>query len=538
MDHMNNPTTRSPESPMHRIELQNVSYAYPHSDRDAVTNLSLTVDPGELKLVTGASGCGKTTLMRLVNGLAPQILKGRLTGKVLIDGWDASTTPVAALSEHIGTLFQDPEEQFFALNVRDEIAFALQSRGLPADVVEARVARATERLGLAHLLDQDIHALSEGQKQKVGLAGILALEPKALILDEPTAYLDPEATEELAGLLLEWKAAGAAILVVDHRLYWLKDVADEVLVMHEGEIVERGPFAMLADEMLRARWGLRRDAVADPRETLPRVAVTHAGEAEIEPADRSRTASERERFRADALRFAYPGRAAIFEGVSFGVEPGITALVGGNGTGKTTLARILTGLEKAEGRFRIGSRPVGREGLMPFAGLVLQNADHQLQMRTVRDEILGAIRASLSAEARNRKLGFFARRRAVRLTDEHYARADALMRDLRLSHLASRHPQSLSGGEKQRLVTACALAKDPAILILDEPTSGLDGANMAAMAGLLRAEAQKGRAVFLITHDLELLDICDRALDMRMLAAKKAEEKTAEKTAGSRPAAS
>ena len=242
---------------------------------------------------------------------------------------------------------------------------------------------------------------------------------------------------------------------------------------------------MLADEMLRARWGLRRDAVADPRETLPRVAVTHAGEAEIEPADRSRTASERERFRADALRFAYPGRAAIFEGVYFGVEPGITALVGGNGTGKTTLARILTGLEKAEGRFRIGSRPVGREGLMPFAGLVLQNADHQLQMRTVRDEILGAIRASLSAEARNRKLGFFARRRAVRLTDEHYARADALMRDLRLSHLASRHPQSLSGGEKQRLVTACALAKDPAILILDEPTSGLDGANMAAMAGLL-----------------------------------------------------
>ena len=227
MDHMNNPTTRSPESPMHRIELQNVSYAYPHSDRDAVTNLSLTVDPGELKLVTGASGCGKTTLMRLVNGLAPQILKGRLTGKVLIDGWDASTTPVAALSEHIGTLFQDPEEQFFALNVRDEIAFALQSRGLPADVVEARVARATERLGLAHLLDQDIHALSEGQKQKVGLAGILALEPKALILDEPTANLDPEATEELAGLLLEWKAAGAAILVVDHRLYWLKDVADE-----------------------------------------------------------------------------------------------------------------------------------------------------------------------------------------------------------------------------------------------------------------------------------------------------------------------
>ena len=210
---------------MHAIELKKVSYRYSGAEPDspdAVRCLDLTVDAGELKLVTGASGCGKTTVMRLVNGLCPQIYGGTLSGEVLVDGNPTQDTPVAVLSEHIGTLFQDPEEQFFALNVGDEISFALKSRGVPFEEIGPRVDRAAKRMGIEHLLAQDIHELSEGQKQKVGLASILALGPKALILDEPSANLDPEATVSLAGILGELKAEGAAILVVDHRLYWLK----------------------------------------------------------------------------------------------------------------------------------------------------------------------------------------------------------------------------------------------------------------------------------------------------------------------------
>ena len=487
------------------IEFKNVTYRYANADADAVTDISLTVAAGELKVVTGASGCGKTTLMRLANGLAPQVYGGTLSGSVTVAGKNVPETPVASLSETIGTLFQDPEEQFFALSVGDEIAFALRSRGVPADDIKSRVATAADKLGLTDLLKQDIHALSEGQKQKVGLADILALGPKVLILDEPSANLDPEATEALAKTLAALKAEGCAILVVDHRLYWLKDVADAVLVMQKGRIQQEGPFALLDDDKLRQTYGLRAAHVADPRKTLPHVPVTDAPD-------------ENTVFAASNITFAYAPDKPVFTDASFAVTDGITALVGDNGTGKTTLARILTGLNTPEkGAFFIRGLPVDKGALMPHAGLVLQNADHQLQMRTVREEIQSAVLAKKTAAAR--KKGFFARWHRPSLTDDERAMVESLLFRLRLLPVAKRHPQSLSGGEKQRVVIACALAKNPAVLILDEPTSGLDGANMATIADLLKSEAAKGRAVFLITHDLELLAACDRALFMSDLRA-------------------
>ena len=420
------------------IRFERVTYTYPFQTCPAVSDISFSVRPGELVLCTGASGCGKSTLMRLANGLCPHYFQGTLEGRVLIGGEPTDARPINAIAREVGTLFQDPEQQFFALNVEDELAFAHEWQGVSPEAIAAKIDEAARAFRLGPILSSSIHELSEGQKQKVGLASILSQGPRALILDEPSANLDPEATEDLACKLAELKARGMAILVVDHRLYWLEGIADRVLVMREGRIAERGGFDMLYDDALRGRCGLR------------------------------------------AAR------------VDVSIPAGVTALIGDNGTGKTTFARLLTGLNAAqEGRFAIAGQPVPASKLLSRVGIVLQNADHQLHMKTVRQELEVSLSlAGCGADDVPGLLSLFA-----------------------LEGLAERHPQSLSGGEKQRLVIACAFAKRPDVLILDEPTSGLDGRNMRRIADALDLLAGRGACVLVITHDLELMGLsCARAL--------------------------
>ena len=468
------------------IRFDSVSYTYPFQDTPAVRDISLVVRPGELVLCTGMSGCGKTTLMRLANGLCPQYYRGTVTGSVLIGGKDTMVHPLHALADDVGTLFQNPEEQFFALNVEEELVFAHEWQGKSPDEMRARLERVTRDFGLGPILESSMHELSEGQKQKVGLASILSRQPRALILDEPTANLDPESTVELARHLQRLKETGIAILVVDHRLYWLEDVADRVLVMDRGRIAEQGAFSLLQDEALRDRYGLRRHAVDDPRLSLPDTADCGLAQ----------------RLAVEDLSFGYPDKALLFSGAACAVPGGVTAIVGDNGVGKTTLARLLTGLSKAGGgRMRLDGLPITPDALLERSSLVLQNADHQLYMRTALEEVTTCLRiaagnlrpASSVEEVREKALGILA------------------MFDL--SALAERHPQSLSGGEKQRLVIACAFAKNPDVLILDEPTSGLDGRNMRRIATALADVAGRGACVLVITHDLELMETaCTAAL--------------------------
>lgn len=455
------------------ISLQNVSFTYPFSDKPALENLTLEVAPGTVTLVTGVSGCGKTTLVRLVNGLCPKYYAGKLEGTVSVNGIDNRERELPQIASDIGTLFQDPESQFFALNVEDEMAFALEWAGLARSRIAEMIARQIEFYKLEKIRNSSIHELSEGQKQKLGLATVTMGDVKALILDEPTANLDPEATSELAEEILRLKKAGLAILIVDHRLYWLRDVADQVVVMDHGKAVLQGSFDLLTDEV-RNRYGLRDVAVADPRKTLQDAGVTEQKNALLGFKN---------------LTFAYKGKEPIFENASLFVNRGISAVIGNNGVGKTTLSRILTGLNKAEsGEFFYQGRAVKQGDLLKHVAIVLQNADHQLHMKTVRREI------ETSLEVAGCKGGVEAAQKLLEMFD--------------LQDLAERHPQSLSGGQKQRLVIACAVAKNPDVILLDEPTSGLDGINMKRIARILKELEEKGKAVLIITHDLELMKLC------------------------------
>ncbi len=451
-----------------------VTYTYPHAASPAVRDISFSLAPGEALLCTGRSGCGKSTLTRLANGLAPHSLRGVMSGEVRLAGQSTLDTTPAKLAEQAGTLFQDPESQFFALTVGDELALALQWHGWDAEQVERAVGESARLLGIENLLGHTVFGLSEGQKQKVALASLLAARPRLLVLDEPTANLDPESTAELARILSGLKAQGIALFIVDHRLHWMRDLADKVLVLDEGRVAAEGAFSLLDDASLRARHGLRAAEVPDPRSLLPE----------------ARRDGFSDFFACRELCFAYPKGAPVFADLNLSFVPGsITALVGENGAGKTTLARLLTGLERPQG----GSVPAGGKAVKPrklarYAQVVLQNAGHQLRMRSVAAELDDAARGALAASERPA---------SVRECLEAYG----------LKALAQRHPQSLSGGEKQRLAVACAAIRRPRMLILDEPTSGLDGENMRRMAKSMQRAAGEGACLLVITHDLELMDL-------------------------------
>ena len=258
------------------LRFDHVTYRYPFQSRPAVNDISFSVRPGELVLCTGPSGCGKSTLIRLANGLCPKYYRGTLEGKVTLGGDSTAALSLPDIARRMGTLFQDPEQQFFALNVEDDLAFALEWRGMAPEDIRAGIMRKAGELGITHILDSAIHELSEGQKQKVGLTSLLLQDPPALVLDEPTANLDPESTRDLADMLLKLKESGLAILVVDHRLYWLDGVADRVMVMRGGRVAEEGDFSLLRDAALRETCGLRADRVSDPRTTLPPAAFPAA----------------------------------------------------------------------------------------------------------------------------------------------------------------------------------------------------------------------------------------------------------------------
>ncbi len=464
------------------LAIEGLSFRYRARPEPALRDLSLTLERGELLLVAGASGCGKTTLIRCINGLIPRSYKGDLQGRILLHGQDAARLSLARISQIVGTVLQDPERQILGARVAAEVAFGLENLGLSRSEIRQRLEEALEHLGISHLRDRETFLLSGGEKQKVALAGVLAMRPSILLLDEPLASLDPASGQEALALFRRLADEGISLVLVEHRVEDALSIRpDRVLYMQGGQIGYLGP----PDGLME---------VVDYRELkLPApVVIQRAAGAPpptFEPAIRPDGREELVTF--DDVSFAYTADGPeVIHGINLTIRRGdVIAVLGPNGAGKTTLVKHAIGLLKPRrGTVLIEGRDTRTLSVAQIAhtlGYVFQSPSHMLFAPTVQEELafgpknLGFDREAIAAGVA----------RAVDIVN--------------LKGMEDYPPLALSFGQQKRVSIAAILAMNSKILVMDEPTAGQDYANyMAFMDSILQMPGFQ--AILFITHDLDL----------------------------------
>ncbi len=492
------------ENPAPLLELRGVTCSYPGTRTPALADVDFRVESGEIVAVMGASGAGKSTLVHCLTGIVPRYHRATVTGERLAFGRPLDELEQASLARRVGVIFQDFEAQLFSTNAALEVGFALQQQGVARETIAARTTEALRRVGLAGFERRDPATLSGGEKQRLALAGILALEPSVVLLDEPTTDIDLQGKRDVLGLLAGLRAAGVAVVIVEHEIL-AAEAADRLVLLAGGRVVAAGPSAELcADvELLRACGVRPRDLDVvrrglGLREPLPSVAAAEevirgAGRARVvRLAEPSVSAAHQVGEGAPVLEardvcFTYEGGTRALDGVSLRIGRGeLVALVGRNGSGKTTLAKHLNGLLRPTSGAvlldGVDTRTLSLGAIARRVGFVFQDPDHQLFCASVREEIA------------------YGPRRIGLPEDEVQRRVSRALEVCKLGERLDDDPFLLGKGERQRLAVAAVLALEPEVLILDEPTTGLDHVEQLAVVELLVSLYRAGRTVVVITH--------------------------------------
>lgn len=476
------------------LVIENLSFQYRTRPDLAIENISVELKPGEMLLIAGSSGCGKTTLARCINGLIPRSYRGKRDGKVLLHGKDVSEMPIAEVAQTVGTLLQDPERQIVASNVYNEIAFGPENLGLPREEILMRVENAMKRLNIEYLRERETFNLSGGEKQKVALAGLLAMNPSILLLDEPLASLDPASAHEALEVFRSLADEGKTVVLIEHRV---EDAIfakpDRLMYMEGGHVKYLGAIDNLPTEIdhhevkLPAEWVVKR--------------VQQMGE-KIEKTETAPSVGGGEPLVVfENVDFRYSDETPyILQNVNLEIRRGdLIAVLGPNGAGKSTLIKHAIGLLKpTSGRVLVEGKDTRSMSIAQIArvlGFVFQSPTHMLFAPTVREE-----------------LAFGPTNLEYKIDVIQKAVAESVS-TVNLSGLEEYPPLGLSFGQQKRTTIAAVLAMQSKIMVMDEPTAGQDYANythfMDAMCkplagGQQSLVASNFAATLFITHDLDL----------------------------------
>ena len=491
------------------LKIANLFYCYQSRATNTLKNVNLNIAPGEMLLLAGPSGCGKSTLIKAVSGLLGDGEQGELKGSIYLAGEDITQ----AAPEHIGllagTVYQSPDDQLFAMTVADEVAFALENRGVEPEVVQCTVRDTLARVGLAGFEKYSIHQLSGGQRQRLALASILVTKPKLLILDEPVSQMNPAGVKEFMDLLLKLNhEEGITVLMIEHRVNELYKYFKRLAVMNSGSIVYDGAmeeaWSFLAELEQKTPTGVRepqnvklckllglKQLSAETKLVTEQIKEFYSINSSI---DNIRdTVIKQEQLLMEEVAFRYPGAEAdTLPYINLCLyKYQITALMGFNGAGKSTLLNLLGGLTRpTKGKIYLEAKPLTSQ--LGKIGYLRQEPDLMLLADTVEEEL----------SWKNKEL-----------TD---AERSTMLNKLQLAAYAKDFPLALSKGQRLRVVLGAMLAKKPQLLLLDEPTTGQDEQCLTEISGLLQEYKAQGGTILICTHDIELAShIADRVLVLK-----------------------
>ena len=429
------------------IRIDHVTFSYGEENENAggVHDINLTVEDGQCVVLCGESGCGKTTITRLINGLIPHYYEGKMNGEVWVNGAKVSEQPLYDTAKTVGSVFQNPRSQFFNVDTTSEITFGCENLGQPEQSIRERLDKTIRDFRLEKLMGRNIFHLSGGEKQKIACAGVSIMEPDVLVMDEPSSNLDASSILDLRAILAFWKSQGKTIIVSEHRLYYLRGLADRFIYITGGKVEKdysAAEFESLTEQQ-RAKLGLRTFILED---LLPPKALPQAGQ----------------QMELRNFCFAYKNEPETLHIRESKIPANrIVGIIGNNGAGKSTFSRCFCGLEKRCGEVIWNGRTYRPKDRLNTCYMVMQEVNHQLFTETVLDEVL------------------------ISMEEENQEWAEEILAELDLIGFKDRHPMSLSGGQKQRVAIASAIASKRSILFFDEPTSGLDYKHMKEVANVL-----------------------------------------------------